>query len=109
VAAVKARAIGKAATQQDAIRAVPSRRPTELQTPPGHQAQALRILDEVIDEGDYWEKRDVRALPRTVGQWNESIAQQVAALRSVLGNTVQSPVTGFPDSGQLAANGQPVL
>jgi hypothetical protein len=109
VAAAKARAIGKAATKQDAIRAVPSRRPTELQTPPGHQAQALGILDEVIDEADCLEKRDVPALARTVGQWNESIVQQVAALRSVLGNTVQSPVVGFPDSNQLAANGQPVL
>jgi hypothetical protein len=73
------------------------------------QARALGILDEVSDEGDYWEKRDVPALARTVGQWNESIARQVAALRSVLGNTVQAPVTGFPDFDQLAATGQPML
>ena len=72
------------------------------------QAQSLGILDEVYDEGDFWENQDVPALARAVGQWNESIAQQVAALRSVLGNTVQSPVTGFPDFAQLAANGQPV-
>ena len=71
-------------------------------------ARTLGILDEVSDEGDYWEQRDVPALARAVGQWNESIAQQVAALRSVLGNTVQSPVTAFPDFAQLAANGQPV-
>jgi hypothetical protein len=72
------------------------------------QARTLGILDEVSDEGDYWQQRDVPALARAVGQWNESIAQQVAALRSVLGNTVQSPVAGFPDFDQLAANGQPL-
>jgi hypothetical protein len=70
-------------------------------------AQSLGILDDVYDEGDFWQCQDVPALARAVGQWNESIAQQVAALRSVFGSTVQSPVAGFPDFAQLAAKGQP--
>jgi hypothetical protein len=72
------------------------------------QARTLGILDQVSDEGDYWENRDVPALARTVGQWNASIAHQVAALRSLLGNTVEAPVTGFPDFALLAADGQPM-
>jgi hypothetical protein len=55
-------------------------------------AQSLGILDEAYDEGDYWQKRDVPALAREVGEWNDCIAQQVAELRSVFGSLVQSPV-----------------
>jgi hypothetical protein len=55
-------------------------------------AQSLGILDEVYDEGDFWQCQDVPALARAVGQWNETIAQQVSELRSLLGNVVQSPV-----------------
>jgi hypothetical protein len=57
------------------------------------QARSLGILDDVDDEGGYWEKRDVAALARHVGQWDESIAGQVGQLRSLLGNTVLATLT----------------
>jgi hypothetical protein len=38
------------------------------------QAKALGVLAKVNDEGDYFEKRDVEALAKEVGEWNEMIA-----------------------------------
>lgn len=55
-------------------------------------AQCLGILDEVYDEGDFWQCQDVPALARAVGQWNETIAREVAALRSVFGSRVEAPI-----------------
>ncbi len=36
------------------------------------QAKSLGIMEDVSDEGDFWQNRDVRALAEEVGQWNES-------------------------------------
>jgi hypothetical protein len=38
------------------------------------KAREMEILGEVIDEGGYWEKRDVEALVREVGRWNQALA-----------------------------------
>jgi hypothetical protein len=38
------------------------------------KAREMEILKEVIDEGGYWEKRDVEALVREVGRWNRLLA-----------------------------------
>ncbi len=40
-------------------------------------AKSLGILDEVSDEGDFWENRDVRALAKGVGEWNQMSAPDV--------------------------------
>jgi hypothetical protein len=51
-------------------------------------AKSLGLLGGVHDEGDFWEKRDVEALARRVGEWNETIAEQVAGLRQWFGGEV---------------------
>jgi hypothetical protein len=37
-------------------------------------AKQLGILKSVSDEGDYWQGRDIEALARNVGEWNETLA-----------------------------------
>jgi hypothetical protein len=38
------------------------------------KAREMEILGEVHDEGQYWDKRDLTALVKTVGVWNEMTA-----------------------------------
>jgi len=71
------------------------------------QAKSLGILDEVSDEGDFWEKRDVRALAEEVGQWNEMIAAFAGQLKDQFGADFEAPITDFPDFEHLEARGQP--
>jgi hypothetical protein len=69
-------------------------------------AKQLGILSSVSDEGDYWEKRDMRALAQEVGEWNELIAAQAGRLKDLLGDKVEAPITQFPDFEHLEAKGQ---
>jgi hypothetical protein len=70
------------------------------------QARSLGILEHASDEGEFWEKRDVEALAREVGQWNQMIAGWAGKLKDVLGNDVFSAITEFPDFEHLEAKGR---
>ena len=66
-------------------------------------ARSLDILDSVSDEGEFWEKRDVEALAREVGQWNQWIAGWAGQLKEAQGRMVFSELAQFPDFGSLVA------
>ena len=69
-------------------------------------AQELGILESVSDEGGYWEKRDIQALAREVGQWNEAIAGLAGQLKDWFGEDVISAIGKFPDFEHLEAKGR---
>ena len=55
-------------------------------------AKSIGILKSVSDEGDFWEKRDVKALAQNVGQWNDMIASFTGQLRQWFGDEVVSAI-----------------
>ena len=69
-------------------------------------ARSLDTLEDVSDEGGFWEKRDVRALAEEVGHWNEAIAGFAGQLKDMLGNEVVSAITDYPDFEHLEAAGR---
>ncbi len=69
-------------------------------------AKELGILEDVNDEGDYWETRDMEALGRTVGEWNHLIAAFAGRLKDALGDNVVAPITKFTDFEHLEAKGR---
>ena len=61
---------------------------------------------EVSDEGHYWQDRDMKKLAGEVGEWNEMIAGLASDIRSTAnGQTIQAPITGFPNFEHLEAKG----
>ncbi len=58
------------------------------------------------DEGDYWEKRDIKALAQEVGEWNEHIAGLVGKMKDMFGGNFEAPITEFPDFEHLEAKGR---
>jgi hypothetical protein len=76
------------------------------------RAKQLGCLDLVSDEGDFWKKRDLPALVREIGSWNEMIAAFGGKLKDLLGNGplgIQSAITDYPNFEQLEAAGEPKL
>jgi hypothetical protein len=76
------------------------------------QARRLRILDSVMDEGDYWKKRDLKALGVEIGEWNNMIAAIAGKLKDhaeVTGATIEAPILQRPDFERLEAMGQKQL
>jgi hypothetical protein len=71
-------------------------------------AKTLGILEEVCDEGDFWKDRDVRALARQVGEWNEMTASFAGELTDLLGDQVEveAAITKFPNFEHLEAAGR---
>ncbi len=69
-------------------------------------AKSLGILEDVSDEGDFWQDRDVRALARQVGEWNEMVAAFAGELKDMLGDQVDSEITKFPNFEHLEAAGR---
>ena len=69
-------------------------------------AKQLGILASVSDEGDYWEKRDVKALAQEVGEWNAHIAGLVGQMKDLIGGDFDAPITKFPDFEHLEAKGR---
>ena len=68
-------------------------------------AKSLGLLEEVSDEGGYWESRDAEALAREVGEWNEFTAAAVGHLLDSFGNKALAAITGFPNFEHLEAKG----
>jgi hypothetical protein len=76
------------------------------------KAKELGCLEEVSDEGDFWQRRDLQALVQEIGSWNEMIAAFGGRLKDLLGNGalgVEAPITEFPNFEQLEAAGQDKL
>jgi hypothetical protein len=70
------------------------------------KAKALGCLDEVNDEGKFWGKRNVEALVKEIGSWNQMIAAFGGKLKDVLGGGVEMPIADYPDFEQLELAGQ---
>ena len=70
------------------------------------QAKKLGCLAKVSDEGHFWKKRDVEALVKEIGSWNEMIAAFGGKLKDLVGGGLQAPITEFPDFERLEAAGQ---
>jgi len=70
------------------------------------RAKELGILASVTDEGDFWEKRDLKALVQEVGEWNEGMAVLVGKLKDMFGGGFEAPITQFPDFEHLEARGR---
>ena len=61
-------------------------------------AKAIGILEEVKDEGHFWDNRDVKALVETVGQWNTGLAGLTGLIKDQFpGQIVAAPI-GVPRS-----------
>ena len=69
-------------------------------------AKSLGIVEEVSDEGDFWQDRDVRALAKQVGEWNEMIASFAGELKDLLGDQVDAEITKYPDFEHLEVAGR---
>jgi hypothetical protein len=69
-------------------------------------AKELGILKGVSDEGDFWEKRDVKALAQEVGEWNQHLAGLVGKMKDLFGGDFQAPITQFQDFEHLEAEGR---
>jgi len=70
------------------------------------RAKLLGLLDEVSDEGDYWENRDLTELARAVGLWNVQIASMFGRLKGKLGDQVLAEIAKYPMFEQLEAVGR---
>ena len=59
-------------------------------------AKQLGVLASVSDEGGFWEERNVEALAKQVGEWNEKIAGLAGQLKDALGDDVAAPSRSTP-------------
>ena len=69
-------------------------------------AKALGILADVDDEGGYYQRRDIEALAKEVGEWNEMIAAGAGRLKDLIGGGIVSPILKFPNFEHLEAKGR---
>jgi hypothetical protein len=73
------------------------------------KAKELGCLAEVNDEGDFWQKRDLKALVQEIGSWNEMIAALGGRLKDLVGEgsvAVEAPITQYQNFEQLELAGQ---
>lgn len=68
-------------------------------------AKVLGVLKHVSDEGDYWEKRDIQALAKEVGDWNTMIAGWAGRFKDAFGDGVVSEIASYPNVEHLGAKG----
>jgi hypothetical protein len=76
------------------------------------RAKALGCLEEVSDEGGFWEKRNLPALVQEIGSWNQMIAAFGGLLKDLVGDGplgIQSAIAEYPNFEQLEAAGQDKL
>jgi len=73
------------------------------------KAMELGCLDEVYDEGKFWEKRDLKALVPEIESWNGMIAAFAGQLKDVVGEEIEAPITEFSNFEQLELAGQKQL
>lgn len=70
------------------------------------EAERLGILQEVIDEGKFWDTWDVETLVREVGEWNVFVAGMVKALERS-GLSFSAPIMANPEYPVLRELGSP--
>jgi hypothetical protein len=70
------------------------------------QARSLGILENVSDEGGFWEKRDIQALAQEVGQWNQMMAGFVGQMKDWFGDDFDAEITNFGNFEHLEAEGR---
>lgn len=70
------------------------------------RARELGILQDVSDESDYWEKRDLMALAACVGKWNTMIAGWAGRLKEAFGDEVATQIEKFPNFEHREARGR---
>jgi len=76
------------------------------------KARELGCLADVDDEGDFWQKRDLKALVQEIGSWNEMIAALGGRLKDLVGEGpvgVEAPITQYENFEQLELAGQAKL
>ena len=73
------------------------------------KCKELGCLDEVYDEGKFWDNRDVKALVPEIESWNGMIAAFAGQLKDTLGDGVEAPITEFSNFEQLELAGQSTL
>ena len=59
-------------------------------------AKQINILDNVHDEGEFWENRDVKMLSQQVGHWNETVAAEFGKLKDGVGDGLVAEMTKHP-------------
>ena len=75
-------------------------------------AKKLGFEVDCNDEGGYWEKRDIRALVKEIGQWDAFIAGFAGALKDAgeqAGFSLAAPITERMDFEHLEAAGQTMI
>lgn len=68
-------------------------------------AKKMGLGVEVSDEGNYWDNRNVEALAKEVGEWNEMIAGLAGVLTDQFKN-IEAPIKRFGDYEHLEAKGR---
>lgn len=68
-------------------------------------AGTLGVVKDVSDEGEFFEKRDVRALAKEVGDWNTMTAGWAGRFKDAFGEGVVSEIARFPNFEHLEAKG----
>jgi hypothetical protein len=69
-------------------------------------ARVMGILEEVKDEGSYWDNRDIRSLAEEVVEWNEQIAGLVGKMKDSLGGDIEAAILKFQNFEHLEAKGR---
>lgn len=70
-------------------------------------AKRLGILENVKDEGNFWEKRDMEALAKEVGEWNVMMAGIVGQMKDMFGDDeITAEITDYPNFEHLEAEGR---
>lgn len=67
-------------------------------------AQALGLVEEVQDEGEYWESRDLTQLCDKLHEYNTLIAGFAGKLKDQM--SVEAPITSYPNFEHLEAKGR---
>lgn len=71
------------------------------------KAKELGILEDVSDEGHFWENRDPKALAENVANWNEMMAAFAVWTKDAApsGTKFESAISAFPNVEHLEAKG----
>jgi hypothetical protein len=74
-------------------------------------AKDLGLLEDVHDEGEYWEKRDIEALSSEMGEQSAMVAAFAGLLSGALpeGVNLEAPITAYPEFERLEAEGMDSL
>ena len=68
-------------------------------------AARLGLLKSVLDEGEFWERRNPEALLQTAGGWNAMTAAFVGGLELVTGETLPASIKAHPAFERLEHEG----